>query len=259
MNTSTAIAVYAKIITDYIKPAYFRNMARSPSSPSAEPLARSAYHHGDLRAALIEAAVQLIEEQGVDKLSVREAAKRAGVSPGAPFRHFATRTALLTAVAEQATERLRAQVQQALQAVAGAPPLVRFAAIGHAYLAWASAHPTHFRVISERPLIDYDSSETLQQSNAAIRATMQQLLEVAFGTQKDPREMALARIAARALVYGLARMAVDGHFPEWGLPQQATETTLADTLDFFMEQLAAPPGSSAAPGTDADAMPLKLN
>lgn len=136
---------------------------------------------------MIEAAVQLIEEQGVDKLSVREAAKRAGVSPGAPLRHFATRTALLTAVAEQATERLRAQVQQALQAVASAPPLVRFAAIGHAYLAWASAHPTHFRVISERPLIGYDSSETLKPSNAAIRATLQQLLEEAFGTQQDTR------------------------------------------------------------------------
>ncbi|MNV76372.1 hypothetical protein D3C71_1697190 [compost metagenome] len=154
-------------------------------------------------------------------------------------------------MAEQATERLRTQVERALQAVAGAPPLLRFAAIGHAYLAWASAHPTHFRVISERPLIDYDSSETLKQSNAAIRATMQQLLEEAFGAQKHPRQMALARIAARALVYGLARMAVDGHFPEWGLPQQATEKTLADTLDFFMQQLAAQPGSSAAPHADA--------
>lgn len=222
-------------------------MAQSPSPPSAEPPARSAYHHGDLRAALIEAAVQLIEEQGVDKLSVREAAKRAGVSPGAPFRHFATRTALLTAVAEQATERLRVQVQAALQVAADQPPLARFAAMGHAYLAWAGAHPTHFRVISERPLIDYDSSETLTRSNAAIREAMQQLLAEAFGTSKDPRQLALARIAARALVYGLARMAVDGHFPEWGIPKQATEKTLADTLDFFMAHLAAQPGVSLRP------------
>ncbi|MBS7780076.1 TetR/AcrR family transcriptional regulator [Acidovorax sp. CCYZU-2555] len=221
-------------------------MARPPSSPPAAP--RRAYHHGHLREALIEAAVQLIEEQGVDKLSVREAAKRAGVSPGAPFRHFATRTALLTAVAEQATERLRAQVQQALQTASAQPPLVRFAAIGHAYLAWASAHPTHFRVISERHLIDYESSDAMVRSNAAIRDLMQQLLVEAFGEQRDERDQALARIAARALVYGLARMAVDGHFPEWGLAQQATDKTLADTLDFFMQHLAAAPTSGSALG-----------
>lgn len=214
-------------------------MPSHPLPPPPAPPPRSAYHHGHLREALIEAAVQLIEEQGVEKLSVREAAKRAGVSPGAPFRHFATRTALLTAVAEQATERLRAQVQDALQAAADAPPLARFAAIGHAYLAWASAHPTHFRVISERPLIDYESSDTLKRSNAALRDLMQQLLAEAFGAQKDERSQTLARIAARALVYGLARMAVDGHFPEWGVPQQPTDKTLADTLDFFIAQLAA--------------------
>lgn len=224
-------------------------MSRSPPpSPPAAP-ARTAYHHGDLRAALIEAAVQLIEEQGVDQLSVRAVAKRAGVSPGAPFRHFATRTALLTAVAEQAAERLRLQVQAAVQAVAEQPPLVRFAAIGHAYLAWASAHPTHFRVISERALIDYDGSETMLRSNAALRTLMQELLAEAFATGEDPQRLALARIAARALVYGLARMAVDGHFPEWGIPGQASEETLADTLDFFMQQLAHGPGSGVTPAS----------
>ncbi|WP_321164585.1 TetR/AcrR family transcriptional regulator [Variovorax sp. Root411] len=97
------------------------------------------YHHGNLREALIEAAVELIERDGLDKLSVREAAKRAGVSPGAPFRHFATKTALLTAVAVQATQRLRAHVQEAVAAAADASPLVRFGAIGHAYIEWAQA------------------------------------------------------------------------------------------------------------------------
>ncbi|RMX03635.1 TetR/AcrR family transcriptional regulator [Corticibacter populi] len=214
-----------------------------PHSPPLKPRAQSTrknYHHGHLREALIEAAVQLIEEQGVDKLSVREAAKRAGVSPGAPFRHFATRTALLTAVAEQAAEHLRTQVQGALRTVEKQPPLVRLAAIGHAYLGWASAHPTHFRVVSERPLIDYESSETLTRSNAAIREVMEQLLAEAFKDHMDLRSQGLAKIAARALVYGLARMSVDGHFPEWGEPQRATEQTMTDTLDFFIALLAIP-------------------
>ena len=71
-------------------------MARSPSatSPSPEPK-KPAYHHGDLRRALLDATVQLIEEQGLEAVSVREVARRTGVSPGAPFRHFPSRTALL--------------------------------------------------------------------------------------------------------------------------------------------------------------------
>lgn len=205
---------------------------RRPSAP-----VRTAYHHGNLREALIDAAVQLIEEQGVEGLSVREAAKRAGVSPGAPFRHFATRTALLTAVAEQATERLRSRVQAALAQAAGRPALERFAAIGHAYLDWAAAHPTHFRVISDRTLIDYGASASMQQANQAIRDEMQALLTEAFGAGRSAAELARAQVAARALVYGLARMAVDGHFPEWGLRGHSATQVTADTLDFFIDLL----------------------
>ncbi|RTQ32875.1 TetR/AcrR family transcriptional regulator [Variovorax gossypii] len=215
---------------------------RSSSPPAPSP---RAYHHGNLREALVEAAVELIEHGGLDKLSVREAAKRAGVSPGAPFRHFATKTALLTAVAEQATKRLRAHVEEAISAVADAPPLVRFGAIGHAYIEWARTNPTHFRVISERSLIDYDGSPSLRSDNETIRAQMRKLFDEAFAQKSGSAagtDAAHAQIAARALVYGLARMAVDGHFPEWSLSRQSTAKTMADTLDFFMSQLAGAPG-----------------
>jgi AcrR family transcriptional regulator len=204
------------------------------SKSTSEP--RTAYHHGNLREVLIEAAIKLIEQGGLDKLSVREVAKRAGVSPGAPFRHFATKTALLTAVAEQATQQLRTRVESALAAAADAPPLTRFGVIGHAYLDWARANPTHFRVISERALIDYGGSASLSRDNDAIRLHMRELFNEAFGTAIG-FDTAHAQIAARALVYGLARMAVDGHFPEWSLARQATSKTMGDTLDFFMQLL----------------------
>ncbi|MPN03735.1 HTH-type transcriptional regulator BetI [bioreactor metagenome] len=201
---------------------------------------RNAYHHGHLREALIEAAVGIIEEQGVEQLSVREAAKRAGVSPGAPFRHFANRTALLTAVAEQAAERLRQAVQQALANASGQPPLARFAAIGHAYLAWAAAHPTHFRVISDRQLIDYDNSASMQAGNEAIREQMASLLQQALGLDADAERIAQTLLAARALVYGLARMAADGHFPEWNTQSGSDRQAITDTLDHFIAQIARP-------------------
>src|ERR1700712_3054589 len=90
---------------------------RSSRRPPAAP---KPYHHGDLRRVLVEAALQLVEEGGAAGVSVREAARRAGVSPGAPFRHFPSRDALMKAVAEEAQRRFRAEIEAALaQAPAG--------------------------------------------------------------------------------------------------------------------------------------------
>ena len=76
---------------------------------------RSTYHHGDLRAALVGAARELVAEKGVAGLSVAEAARRAGVSAAAPYRHFEGRAALLSAAATDAGRQLRAEMQAALE------------------------------------------------------------------------------------------------------------------------------------------------
>ena len=131
---------------------------------------RTRYHHGNLRAALIEAAERLIEEGGPESVTVREAARRAGVSSGAPFRHFPNRTALMTAVAEQGMTRLLAEVERALTRTAGADPVTRCAAFGEAYFRWVERNPTQFRVISARNLIDFEGSKTLRRDNEVLRA-----------------------------------------------------------------------------------------
>src|SRR5262245_58006726 len=92
---------------------------RRPSAKSRGPAGRRAsvekpYHHGDLRRVLVDAAFELVGEAGAGGVSVREAARRAGVSPGAPFRHFESRDALLAAVAEEAQRRFRAEIGKAL-------------------------------------------------------------------------------------------------------------------------------------------------
>src|SRR6202022_1928118 len=79
------------------KSATAKPRRRNTRAPAPKP-----YHHGDLRRVLIEAALQLVADGGPDAVSVREAARRAGVSPGAPFRHFPSRDALISAVAEEA-------------------------------------------------------------------------------------------------------------------------------------------------------------
>lgn len=198
------------------------------------------YHHGNLVEALVAATVEIIEERGVDHVSVREAAKRAGVSPGAPFRHFRSKTALMTAVAEQAMTRLTEAVAEAQAAVGMTDPLIAFEAIGQGYLKWALSNPTHFEILSSRTLIDFASSETLRAQNDALRRLMVGLLTEAReqGQIKDDLDFDHLVLGARALVYGLARMVVDGHFPEW----HATETpnrAVNDALHVFISQIAA--------------------
>src|SRR4030088_2539391 len=98
-----------------------------------QPPGRRDYHHGNLRQALIEAALELVREGGGEAVSVREAARRAGVSPGAPFRHFPTRTALMTAVAEESMRRFRAEIDEALKQAPADEPLRRARRIAPAY------------------------------------------------------------------------------------------------------------------------------
>ena len=88
------------------------------------------YHHGDLRRVLIDAALKLAEKDGTEAVSVREAARRAGVSPGAPFQHFDSRAALMTAVAEEARRRFRARGSRPHSRSAARDPLLRFRALG---------------------------------------------------------------------------------------------------------------------------------
>lgn len=175
------------------------------------------YHHGDLRQALIEAALAFIAREGVEALSIRAIAKQAGVSPGAPFRHFADRTALLTAVAEEATRRFLAEIAAATAREADPSPRARLLAIGRAYLSWARANPTYFEIVSTRRLIDYRGSTMLVAANAAVQEDMARLI-LALRPEYGQAELRAMKLMLRAFVYGLARMATDDHLADWGVP-----------------------------------------
>lgn len=203
-----------------------------------------AYHHGNLREALVAQALVLAAEGGLDAVTVREAARRAGVSPAAPFRHFPDKTALMTAVAEEAMARFRAEIAEALAGEASDDPIRRIRAIGQAFLDWARRNPTHFEIISSRRAIDFAGSATLQPDNAEIRAWVVALLEEAgrrgMLRVADPE---LIQLTARALVYGLARMLIDGQFPSWGVAEADVEVTMTRALDLFLAGLLRDPGA----------------
>jgi AcrR family transcriptional regulator len=211
-------------------------VARSAKPARKDAPAPKPYHHGDLRRGLIDAALELAEEGGPEAVSVREAARRAGVSAGAPFRHFESRDALMTAVAEEAQRRFRAEIETALAAAPAGDPLRRFRSFGLAYLRWAMKNPAHFEIISSGRYFDHGGAAALSRDNAELIALTGRLLADA-SAQGQLREVDLkqVQIAGRALVYGFARMNVDGHFPRWGVARGEIEATAEAVLDLFIK------------------------
>ncbi len=204
---------------------------------------RKAYHHGNLRQAIIDAAVALVTETGVEAMTLREAARRAGVSSGAPFRHFPGKRELVQAVAEQGMAILRRTMEDRLAGSAANSPLVRLAVLARAYVDWAMQHPTYYRVLGDRLLIDFYNSQALLADNRWIRETMQRFLkEAAEADLLAIEDLGRANLQCRAMAYGLARMWVDGHFPEFELAaSDPVGTAMIGALDGFIASLGKDP------------------
>ena len=223
-------------------PATSATGSRAKPRRKARHQAARRYHHGDLRRVLIDAAMDLVGEGGADAVSVREAARRAGVSPGAPFRHFASRDALMAAVAEEAQRRFRAEIDATLAKVPVDDPLARFRALGLAYMRWAIKNPTHFEVISSRRYFNHDKSAAVSRDNAEVIGLMERLLAEAHAKgQLGPSNLKDVKIGGRALVYGFARMSIDGHFPRWGVAEADVDRTAGAILDLFLDGIARRP------------------
>lgn len=175
-------------------------------------MARKSYHHGNLRQTLIEAGIALIAERGADGFNMRELARRAEVSPGAPYRHFTDKDDLLATVATQGFEQLIGQMQAATAAAAN--PTMGFRRQGEVYTEFAIANPAHFRAMYLARLRDADRFPGLLQAqadaNAAVRTQIVAAMKSGGVAPFDEQHIALA---ALALVYGTARLFVDGVLP----------------------------------------------
>lgn len=131
------------------------------------PGPRRGYHHGNLREALVDAAVALIAEHGPAGFTVAEAARLAGVSPGAPYRHFRDSAALLAEVARRGFERFTATLEAAWNG--GQPdPVRRFETLGRAYLGFARAEPAYFAAMFDTRLDAAEFPELRAAGDAAF-------------------------------------------------------------------------------------------
>jgi AcrR family transcriptional regulator len=191
------------------------------------------YHHGDLRAACLRAAVELLEENGSAGLSLRAVARRAGVSPTAPYRHYADRDALVAAVAAEGYRGLAT----ALAAAHPSPSTPEdLAAVAVAYVRFALDHPAMFRAMFAEPCDP--GSEERAAATAVITEYVTALVRDAFPAAGDPAALATA---VWALVHGLAFLHLDGKL------DSATPEVVADHVHAAVRSLLSV--STASQGT----------
>ncbi|GLY67184.1 TetR/AcrR family transcriptional regulator [Amycolatopsis taiwanensis] len=159
-----------------------------------------AYHHGDLRRTLLATAVEVIAESGPATLSLRELARRAGVSHAAPAHHFGDKAGLLTALATQGFDLLAEEL------AAAGPDLHE---TGVAYIRFAIGHRAHFEVMFRPELYHADDPEV---TAARARATAI-LAERAAAVVGDTADSRAARLAAWSIAHGFAALWLGGAIP----------------------------------------------
>ena len=174
------------------------------TAPGASNDARP-YHHGDLPRALLEAALQAIAEVGPAAVSLRDLARRTGVSHAAPAHHFGDKAGLLTAVAVDGFERLAATLGEAYQATGS------FLEVGVAYVGFAVTHRAHFEVMFRPELYHTDDPELVRAREQARALLYPPAAE--FTNSSDGGDDVLAGLAAWSLVHGLATLWLNHNLP----------------------------------------------
>lgn len=182
---------------------------------SATPVPRQAYHHGDLRSALLEAGLRLLRERSVDDLGLRELAREVGVSPAAIYRHFPDKAALRSALAREGLERLAAAQRRATRAAGGGR--AGFLASGLTYVRFAVDNPALFRLVFSAASACDPLEAQLDQVSTAMRG-LRQDIEALLPAELPAAARKAAALHAWALAHGIAQLVLDGQIPaDWRL------------------------------------------
>ncbi len=212
-----------------------------------------AYHHGNLREALLERAADVIAEHGIEALSLRGLARDLGVSHAAPRAHFSDRKALLSALAVEGF-RLCVDAMKEGADAAGPDPVARYRALGRSYVAFARANPSCFRAITH-PEVQAHGDRVLAGARAAYYETLRKGVEAAQAAGWHPEvdtETLLAFSCAATM--GAAQLVNDGSFDSIFEVEDAESfmDRLFDLVVLRSETTALPDLDPAAQNREAD-------
>jgi AcrR family transcriptional regulator len=187
----------------------------------------------DLRRQVLDASLELIGREGLSALSMREVARRAGVSHQAPYHHFGDREGIFVAIADDGFRGLRQEMEKAVASTAD--PVARLQAIGVAYVAYALSHPSHFKVMFRSELAPL---ERHAEANARADTCFDLLVSVANAASKHRlgRVDEALPLAAWSLAHGLATLMLesklDRHF---GATRKARKKAIEAVLGAFTQ------------------------
>ncbi|KPK77166.1 MAG: hypothetical protein AMS25_16920 [Gemmatimonas sp. SM23_52] len=202
-----------------------RSEAPTPNTPRRT---RKPYHHGDLRPALLDAALEIVRDRGLAALTMRAVARKTRVSHMAAYHHFKDKAALVAAVAEQGFRALR---ERMLERIAGCPddPRAQLRESGIAYVVFAVRNPNLFRVMFGPERAEAAAYPELDEAARAAFAVVLGLVEQSQQAETIPAgDAQQIGLQAWALVHGLAMLCIDGRLgPEARQPAQAERIAYA--------------------------------
>lgn len=202
---------------------------------------RRPYHHGALRAALVEAAALMAAEEGPSAVTLREVARRAGVSQAAPYHHFADKAALMAAVAEEGFRLFDAHQEVAVQQ-APDDPVARLGALGVSYLRFALDHSHYFQVMFRPSLVTTARPPELDRlSESAFNRLVETTTAARRASGRRDADPFPAAVAMWAIPHGLAGLCLEQSAAN-PLPQALVESLVLDAS----RALAAAPLSALA-------------
>jgi AcrR family transcriptional regulator len=204
------------------------------------PGARRGYHHGNLREALVAAALDLISKKGPAGFTFADAARAAGVSPAAPYRHFRDRDALMADVARRGFEGFAETLAKAWDG--GKPtPRIAFERVGHAYLAFARKEPALFSAMFESGLSPADYPELREAGDRAF-AVLREACEALVATLPKERRPPALMMALHiwSLSHGIAALFARGDGARRSIPMTPEELLEAAVL-IYLDGLGMPP------------------
>jgi AcrR family transcriptional regulator len=202
---------------------------------------RDGYHHGDLRQALLDAGMELVTERGLEGFTLREVARRAGVSHAAPYHHFEDRDALVTALALDAFGRFGTAMERAGRR-ARSGPVERIRALGIAYVRFALDEPERFTLMFRAELRSSEEATPVERAglasyqlliDAVTEAQGEGVIAVGHGPQ-------IVSLMAWSTVHGLATLLVDGPMRRQAGTWRAVQPTVDAVIDDLVEGLRRP-------------------
>lgn len=170
---------------------------------------RRSYHHGNLRDALIDVAIELIGRDGVAAFSIAEACRRLDVSPGAPYRHFADRDDLLTEIAIKSCEVLVGHISRGVGKTTD--PVERLVRAARAYVEFAAQHPALFEVLYAKEVFVGGNAKLTQSVRPVVEAFLVPALEIPGVTTAQASSLA---VGSAAVAHGYAAFLPAGTFSE---------------------------------------------